>query len=161
MATQTYQKLLTLLAGIEFDRRYFHFYEAHTSAWGKDLAGHGRALFESALQPSGLRFTYHTKENFFHHEETQGVLRLTLNVSFSPFAADFVLAIKTPTEVIGGPYAGLAYDVALWRDSTFRYSPRAPRLPFANLDELAAAITLGITLFTEAKAKLLAAEDFA
>ena len=160
MATPTDQKLLALLAAIEFDKRYFHFYETHKSAWGKDLPGHGRALFESVLQTSGLTFVYRAKENFFHHEERQRALMLTLNVSFSPFAADFILAIKTPTAVVGGPYAALAYNIGRWRDASFQYSPRAPRLPFSTMVELNEAISLGVTLFTETKSKLLTTEDF-
>ena len=151
-----HERLIDLLAGIDFGRRYYAFYERARSR-GK-LPGYTREDLEAALATVPLGFTYHRREDFFRHAETlDGGLTLALNVAFPASQAEYILDFRTPAGRHGAPYKRLAREVERRRDSTFTFDPPYPDLPYSTLEELREVVAFGTELYVEAREEILAA----
>jgi hypothetical protein len=152
-------KLLDLLAGIDFGRRYYAYYE-RCRGRGK-MPAYGREDLEAALATVPLGFTYQRREDFFRHQEVAGPgLTLALNVAFPASTAELILDVRTPTARLGDPYKLLAREIERRRDPAFSFSPPYPDLPFSNADELREVIAFGVGLYAEAREAILAAGDW-
>ncbi|MBO0858556.1 MAG: hypothetical protein J2P21_08845 [Chloracidobacterium sp.] len=151
MATQ----LIEALVGIEFDRRYYAYYDANCDRMRRTWAGVRRQDFEAALATTSLDFKYVSKGSFFSHEQRQEHCAITLNIAFPVSTVEFILLVKTESGHAGKPYPVLANEAGQHRDPNFSHIPPYPRLPFSNRDELSEAVQFGISLFHESKRAIL------
>ncbi|MCA9953103.1 MAG: hypothetical protein KC434_00170 [Anaerolineales bacterium] len=149
------EKLIDLLAEIDFDKRYYEFYQSMVESEDSDTSL-TRADFEATLVQTTLDFNYHKKENFFQHKQSHPNADMALHIAF-PYRsmAEFILTVNTAAGPIGGPFPQLARQVGLRRDPDFSPSPRSPKLPFADEYELEKVIKFGIDLFEHAKTSIL------
>jgi hypothetical protein len=143
------REFLELIAQIDFAERYYRYITSHRDASPGTAPRVSRADVEDILVATGLDFEYVTREHaFLHHERTpHGQLTLGIKVDDS---VESVLSLKTKHGVVGGPFAVLARQVAQFRDESFTFTPRAPRLPFSTLDDLREAIRFTVELFHDA-----------
>jgi len=146
-------KLIDLLSGIEFARRYYDFEKTSRERAGN--WGMGRKDFEAALAATSLSFVYEAKERFFKHEQAHEHCAISLGVAFSASTIEMILYVKTKHGYIGGPFPLLARQVAQLRDPNFVYAPPFPKLTFSNVDGLHRAIQFGVSLFRDAKRSIL------
>jgi hypothetical protein len=84
---------------------------------------------------------------------------LILNASFRDRVLELVLAIKTPSGTVGGPFHLLALQAALSKNPEFAHTPPYPRIPFGSRDELSEAVSFGFSLYREAR-DLILKEDW-
>ena len=146
-------KLIVLLHGIDFGRRYYAFCDEHKGK-SPDRAI-ARADYEQALAATGLSFSFDAREKFFGHRETAGELKLTLNVLIGHGDLELVLAIESPRGKTGGTFHGLAYQVQLLDQPEFQHSPKYPRIPFHSSQELQAAAQFAVGLYQQARALII------
>lgn len=155
MSTQAFiqeSQLLDLLERIDFGRRYYAYCDAHAGKTAAPQLTH--ADHQHVLDESGLAFKYDAKERFFGHRDRHGAVTLVLNAIIRT-DLELVLALKGPSETVGGTFHGLSYKLMRAEQPEFQHSPRYPRLPFHTRDELAAALTFGLTLYREACALIV------
>lgn len=159
MADSHEERLLQLLAGIDFGRRYYAYYES-ARARGK-LAGYTDEDLQEALSATPLSFTYNRRERFYRHAEPPtGGLTVALNVAFRASAAEFILDLRTPAGRYGGPFKGLANRLERRRDPAFAPSPPYPDLPFSTAAELRDVLAFGTGLYVEAREAILGGGDW-
>jgi hypothetical protein len=151
-----YAKLIKLLAGMDFDKRYYGFYEAQRGQGKKGMSTLRLEDFQTALAKTSLDFSYQAKEKFFSHTETFDHCAVGLNVAF-PYssAVEFILSVKTRQGDLGDPFSSLAHDVGEFRDPDFHSEPEFPNLPFSSKAELHEAVQFGVSLFQDAKHAIL------
>lgn len=148
-------RLAEVLRSIDFDKRYYSMAAATRRYRTSSPSSLAKADFERALGETGQRFRYHSGEKFFGSEtKTIGRCTLSLNVSFRHDQAQFILSVRTADGVVGGPFSGLAEDVALLRDPDFTSDPPYPTLPFSNDEQLREVVRLGMELYAEAERAL-------
>jgi hypothetical protein len=151
-----HERLIDLLAGIDFGRRYYASYERgrNRTRW----TDYTQDDLQAALATVPLDFTYHRREDFFRHAETLGAgLALALNVAFPASQAEYILDFRTPAGRHGAPYKRLAREVERRRDPTFTFDPPSPDLPFSSPDELREVVAFGTELYVEIREQILAA----
>lgn len=146
-------KITDLLSKIDFDKRYYEYYENCRSR--RKMTSCSREDFETALSSTSRGFKYYKKENFFSYKEMHQKGEFILNVAFPYSTVEFILSIKTKDGAIGGPFSKLAREVAQLREPSFEYSPPYPKIPFSNLDELLEVVKFGVLLFEDAKQVIL------
>src|SRR5262245_13817096 len=129
-------QLIDVLAGIEFDRRYYAYYDARRDRMRRSWVGVRRQDFEAALATTSLDFKYFKKGSFFSHEQRHKRCTIVLNIAFSSSNVELILHVKTERGHAGDPFPGLANDVGQRRDPNFSHTPPYPRLPFSNREEL-------------------------
>ena len=154
------RRLFELLAGIDFGRRYFDFYEARRGLEGVREVGPARQEVREALARTALAFRYDEPEDFYQHRERHDGVTLLLHVAVSVGTVDLMLYVRTAAETLGGPYTWLAREAILLRDPSFSPTPRAPKLPFSTVHELHEAIDHGVRLFGDARDAILASGAF-
>jgi hypothetical protein len=158
MTTTQQARLIDCLAGIDFGRRYYDFYERcrGRAKW----TGYTREDVKAALATVPLPFTYHRREDFFRYAEPypERGLTVALNVAFPASTAELILDLQTPSERLGDPFKMLARLVERRRDPSFTFSPPYPDLPFSDPDQLRQAIAFGVALFRDA-AQAIVADD--
>lgn len=88
-------KLTTGLRAIDFDRRYYGFYDQIRNHL---TASHlKKPDWESALSEAGLSFRYDSNERFFFSEKNKVVrCDVALHVRFRHDEAEFILNLLTP-----------------------------------------------------------------
>ncbi|HAG83791.1 MAG TPA: hypothetical protein DCL61_22245 [Cyanobacteria bacterium UBA12227] len=151
-------KFYELLAGINFEKRYYEYYE---NCRGREkMAGYNRQDCEAVLASTSLEFKYYKKENFFSHKQVYKKNEFILNVAFPYSTVELIFSVKAKDEVIGGPFSLLARQVAQLREPNFEYSPPYPKIRFSNLDELQEAVKFGISLFEDVKQVILSDNDW-
>jgi hypothetical protein len=148
-------QLIEALAGIEFDGRYYAYYDAHSDRMRRNWAGVRRPDFEAALATTSLDFKYVKKGNFFSHEQRHERCTITLNIAFSSSNVELILLVKTERGHAGDPFPVLANEVGQRRDPNFSHTPPYPRLPFSNREELLEAVQFGVSLFLDSKRAIL------
>src|SRR5262245_14471198 len=153
-------KLIELLAGIDFDKRYYAYYEAHKDRENQSMTGATRETFEAALSPTQLNFKHSKKENFFSYEERHVHCTVGLNVAFPYSTVELILFVKTRNGYVGGPFPKLAREVGQLRDPNFAPSPPSPKLPFSSRSELEEAVRFGVSLFEDAKRAILTYDEW-
>lgn len=153
---QLQAKLIEILAGIGFSTRYYAFCDLRKGvkggAWGPEA-------YEAALGTTGLEFKYDKRERFYGHQESVGTCQLILNAAFRDGVLELVLAIRTPSGTVGGPFHLLALQSALSKDGDFVHTPPYPRIPFGSREELDEAVRFGFELYREAR-DLILKEDW-
>jgi hypothetical protein len=148
-------QLIEVLAAIEFDRRYYAYYDAHSDRSRRSWVGVRRQDFEAALATTSLDFKYVKKGNFFSHEQQHEHITLGLNIAFSSSHVELILIVKTRQGYAGGPFPKLAREIGQLRDPNFAPSPASPKLPYSNREELLEAVQFGISLFLDSKRAIL------
>lgn len=143
-------RLVALLRGIDFGRRYYTFCDQHAGKSADKAIT--RADYERALTATGLTFRFDHREQFFGHRETVGELGLTFNVLIRHGDLELVLAIDGANGRTGGTFHGLAHQVQLLDDPEFQHSPKYPRVPFHTHDELETAARFAIDLYRDVRA---------
>jgi|GEM_PF-2375537 len=142
-------KLLELLAGIDFPKKYYEYYKKvcnHNQPNDLDEEDYA-AAFKNCL----VDVSYNKKESFFTHKETIGTSKLNLKLAFHYSTLELILEFETKHGYIGGVFPGLAMDAAKLNDRKFSYSPSYPKFPFSNMEELEDAIKFSFSLFEEIK----------
>lgn len=151
-----YTKLIELLAAIDFDRRYYSFYEGHRDQERKKMPGAGLEDFRAALAATTLDFTYHKKENFFSHKQAEEPGEIGLNIAFPHSSVELILWVKTRKGVtIGDPFSALALNVSEFRTPEVSPEPEFPTLPFSSEAELHEAVRFGVSLFLDARREIV------
>src|SRR5688572_15780626 len=131
-------RFLDVLAGIEFDRRYY----ARADLRPQPGAPISESKDDDAqlLRDAGFDCKYFARERFFRHEVVEGALSWWLHFSFSkataanrwgaavPSALELGIYLHTPRGSLGGTAHGLALQVARRRDGAFERTPAYPRL---------------------------------
>lgn len=148
-------QLIEVLSGIEFDRRYYAYYDANSDRLRRNWVGVRRQDFEAALAAPSLDFKYFKKGSFFSHEQQHEHCTIGLNIAFSSSTVELILSVKTERGYAGGPFPVLAKEVGQSRDPNFSPTPPYPRLPFSNREELLEAVQYGIALFLDSKRAIL------
>jgi hypothetical protein len=148
-------QLIEALAGIDFDRRYYAYYDAHSDRMRRNWARFRRQDFEAALATTSLDFKYFTKGSFFSHEQRHEHCTIVLNIAFSLSTVELILHVETERGHAGDPFPALANDVGQRRDPNFSHTPPYPRLPFSNREELLEAVQFGISLFLDSQRAIL------
>lgn len=146
-------KLVALLARIDFARRYYAFCDQHADRTpDRSLK---RADCERLLKTTGLAFKYESRERFFSYREPGSTLDLVLNVALA-HGLELILTFRTPTGTLGGPFHVLAAEVAQLSEPGVAHDPPYPRLPYHDLEDLREALALGLDLYQEARAQIVA-----
>lgn len=153
---QLQAKFVGILDRIGFSTRYYEFYERRK---GLKCGPLGSEVYESVLRATGLEFKYDKRERFYGNREFIGACELILNASFRDGVLEFVLAIRTSSGTVGGPFHLLAFQVALLKNPDFVHTPAYPRLPFGSRDELSEVVSFGFELYREAR-DLILKEDW-
>jgi hypothetical protein len=152
-------KLLKLLQKINFDQKYYQYYQSRSNS--SEKSNLKLDVFETVLMQTSLDFKYNKKEKFFGHKETVANHDVVFNIAFTSSSVELILSIKADESCkVGGSFPALARKVARLNDPNFDYSPRFPKLPFSNLLELQDTVGFGISLFEEVKQKLLLEDPF-
>ena len=148
------RKLLELLAEVDFDRRYYAYYESHRSPEDADSVVSDKDL-ATALSQTALEFEYTASEHLFRHKEVCDSIELMFGVGLLGGSdLEFLLYLKTSKGFLGGPFPKLAREVGQVRDPAFTCSPRSPKLPVSRLQDLQEAVQFGLSLFEDARNKL-------
>jgi hypothetical protein len=147
-------KLVELLAGIDFGKRYYAFYEQARQV-GR-MPGLTREDVQAVISGARLTFKYNKREDFFDHNERHDRLEVGLNVAVAYSTVELIFKLKTEVGHVGGPFPLLARQVERLSDPNFSYTPGSPKLPFSNLDELQAAVDFGVGLYEDARRTVLA-----
>lgn len=151
------KSLLETLTRVDFSFRYYEFCDEHSapkSGWVPT-----RAELEKTLASTSLSFSYDERERFFNHVEPLGMREISLRVAF-PAGLEMLLYIDTEHGYIGGPYAMLARQAAQMADPSFSHSPPYPKLPAADLNQLAEGVRFGVSLFDRIKKALSTAPEW-
>jgi hypothetical protein len=152
-------KLLKILQKINFDKKYYQYYEEcsnHSEKSNLKLDD-----FESVLMSIPLDFKYDKREKFFGHKTTVLEHDVIFNVAFPYSCVELILSIRVDEMCkVGGPFPSLSRKVARLSDPDFSYSPYSPVLPFSNYFELQEAVNFGISLFEEIKQELVVESFF-
>ena len=150
------EQLLKLLTDINFDQRYYDYVDAHKNSEATLTQAQIKEQIKNALQNSGNAASYNQKEKFFRFEEQAGPYTLANTIAlYYESGLELIILVQNDSDKFGGPLHGLARDVALKRDPKFSYSPRYPRIPFGNKEELTEAVDFSLELFNEIKQALL------
>jgi hypothetical protein len=152
---QLQAELVTRLAGIDFARRYYEFYERHPL--GGQRPALGQAGYQAAIDRLPMEFTYHRRERFFGTVEWHGETAVGLNVAFSESRVELILTVQVGGVRFGGPFPLLARQVAQLDNPAFAYEPRSPKLPFRDEAGLHEAVEFGAALFEDARRAILGA----
>jgi hypothetical protein len=155
MKEQLQARLLTALQGIDFDRRYYDFWEKTRTRMGKPFTIDPAQLAD-VVGKSGLAFTFDKKEKFYRHDEKGPDYLLKLHIAFPASTVECGLYLVA-SATIGGPYPRLARLIGEQRDPSFSPEPPSPKLPYTNLDELGEAVQFGCELFIAARDAIAAA----
>ncbi len=151
------EKLLALLAEMDFPQKYYRFYE--------DCARHAEGsgsldTFVEAVRSVPFKFRYVKKDKFFEHAADSPVGEFVLKVAFYYSAVELLFHVRTPDGTVGGPFPKLAREAAQVRDPAFTYTPASPKLPFDDAAQTRAIVEWGIARFEEIKAAVLADESW-
>jgi hypothetical protein len=153
------RKLLKALQKIDFDKKYYQYYESCSNRPEKSKLKLDD--FESVLMSSSLDFKYDKREKFFGHKEIVAKYDVVFNIAFPYSCVELILSIKVDKPCkVGGPFPALARKIATLNNPNFNYSPYSPILPFSNYIELQDTVNFGITLFEEVKQVLLLEDPF-
>jgi hypothetical protein len=150
-------RLLQLLAEMDFSQRYYRFYE--------DCARHAEGsgtqdVFVEAVRGVPFEFRYVKKDKFFEHVEASPVGEFVFKAAFVYSAVEFLFHVRTPQGTVGGPFPRLAREAAQARDPAFSYGPASPKLPFDDAAQARAIVEWGIARFAEIKAAVLTDEGW-
>ena len=154
------ERLLGLLAQIDFDRHYFGYYLAHADRKSSPMRAPSITALKDALNQTALDFAYKSRERFFAHTEQHQQCVVGLNVALLGSSVEFILSVRTDAGYIGGPFPELARQVARKRDPEFTVSPASPKLPFSNEDQLREVVGFGVSLFEDARDAIVSAGDW-
>jgi hypothetical protein len=146
-------ELVRRLATVDFAGRYYAWYEQ--SPPPGDPPRLGQAAYEAALAELPLDFTYDRRERFFGASERFPGAETGLNVAFGPGRAELILKVTVAGERVGAPFTLLARQVAQLADPDFSYTPRAPKLYFADEAGLRATLRVAIGLYEDARRVVL------
>lgn len=145
-------KFTDLLFDMNFDQRYYAYFEAQRGIETDLSPTEVRTITENALKEWGVEAKYDSKEKFFRFEEQVGEYKFVSTIAFSYFSKlELLFAVHTASESAGGALHWLARNIARQRTPNFEYSPRYPRIPFGNADGLNEAIQFSMALFGEFK----------
>jgi hypothetical protein len=144
-----------LLSRIDFDKRYYAYYESvrHLDLRSEDSVV-DNAILKKMLATSGLVFTFH-KHGFFRHVAKREHWEFGLTIDFKYSSLEFIFYGTTPSGSVGGPYPGLAQEVAELRSPGFEFDPPYPKLPCLTEGELQSAVDFGIGMFRDVVALVL------
>src|ERR1051326_3216949 len=151
----TQKKLLELLMNIDFDKKYFEYYDSHSEREQNKMSGAGNKDYKAALATTPLDFKYSSREKFFSHTEKESSCTFILNEAFRYSTAELIFYVETKQGSVGGPVPKLAREAGQLRDPNFSPSPTSPKLPFSNADELREVVQFGVSLFEDAKRVIL------
>ena len=144
-------KLAEALRTIDFDTRYYGFYQKIRQSNKSTDSALKKADWERALAATGERFHYDAREKFFASEgKAAGACSIALHVLFRNDRTTFTFAVRAPHGVTGGPFSVLAEKVGLLRDPQFKPDPPYPTLPFANPDQLLEVARFGVDIYKDA-----------
>lgn len=150
---ETEASLLQILAEIDFAKRYYTFYEARKHLQGAE--GIDPAAIAVRLEPRGFKF--HKRDRFYRLAERQGDREVELHVAFALGTVELILGLEAGEATYGGPFAGMAEEVAQLEDPDFSYQPPYPKIPYSTAEDLDEVIDFGIKIYEEVKARLFAA----
>lgn len=148
--------LVKLLAGIDFDRRYYSMVESHSDARNSRPPASWLDTAKTFLEASPLGFKFNKREKFFSHIATYDGCDVGLNIAFPYEQIELILVLKVAGQPMGQPFTRLARTVGEWRDPNFAPSPPAPKIPFANTAQLQGALESGLELFEDSRRVILA-----
>lgn len=151
--------LLALLAQHNIDRRYYGFFEAHRNVQGTLIATDAQRIARDLLAARGHDAALDAKEGFLRFRSEEGDYEFVQTIAFNYGSQlELILLIRTPGGETGGTLHGLARKVGLWRDASFRYNPRYPRLPFGDEASLRSALTVALDLFADIRSAVVNAQ---
>jgi hypothetical protein len=148
------QRLAELLRDIDFSGRYYGYCDQHPLKAAKFALS--PAEQRRLIASTGLDFEYDSRERFFGHREGNESRRVQLNISFDDRYVELGLSFSTGAGVIGGPFHVLAEKVErLVHGPDWDRDPRYPRLRFTSNEEAEHAVSLGLELYRDARARIL------
>src|SRR6185437_918518 len=142
-------KLVEVLRRIDFDERYYSFYEKIRNR--TTPSGLSKLDWEKAISETSLVFRYNSKERFFAAEKQFGPCTIVFNIGFRHDEVELALGVRTPNGWAGGPFTVLANSIGLSRDPNFSPMPPYPTLPFSNAEQLREIIRFAMTLYGDAE----------
>ncbi|MFG1872541.1 hypothetical protein [Micromonospora arborensis] len=146
---QLVDRVIGLAGRIDFGRRYYECYASLDERAGGRGYHPDRAELAAVLVETGLDFVYSPRERFFEHTETHGGFEIVMGASFRTSSAEFTLYVTAGDTVAGGPYPRLARQAVQAVDPDFTPEPFAPKLPFANSEQLREGVRFAAALFGE------------
>ena len=140
------------LLKVDFDQRYYQFFEDHKNVEEILDINAARVITGNALKAVTQTAKYDTKEKFFRFQEEVPPYTISYTIAFGHGTKiELICTIRSAEGKAGGTAHGIARKVARLRDPNFEYSPRYPRLPYGNEDELNEAIKFSLSLFNDIK----------
>ena len=143
------EELLNIMRPIDFDRRYYSFYEElrdkeSDRVWTKEEIARSLAEFD-------LIFKYVSSDRLFMHSSAVRSTKMSLSVRVRDSEAELLIEIAKESELTGGPFQLLAKEVAESRNPGFSYDPPYPWLPFVSEQDFKAIVRFGIGVFEDIK----------
>ena len=151
----TPELLIQLLAGVDFDKRYYHLAGSHAGAMNARPPASWLDTAKTFLEARPLAFKFTKREKLFSHIAAYDGCDVGLNIAFPSEQVEFILVVKVAGNHIGQPFTGLARKVGQWRDSSFAPSPPSPKIPFASAEQLQEALESGLKLFEDSRRAIL------
>jgi hypothetical protein len=148
-----FMKLLQILGAIDFDRRFYEFYDQIRNR--RNLSGLGRKDWDAVLGRTGLSFRYTAKERLYTYEEQTSLGKIGLKIAFRHDEVEPILVCNLGMGEIGRPFQILAKSGGELKDPSFDPKPPYPTLPFTNTEELNQVIDFVIGLYSDAKSAIL------
>lgn len=132
MIPEIQDALLKILAEIEFDVRYYRFYESLAKK-KQDIIEIDHCNHSRMIEKVFEKTQYFPAEKYYRKQMECGHDKLWIHIHFQASSVEigFYLVRKNNT-IAGGVFPDLAFKAAYLRDDCFNYDPSLPRLPYAG-----------------------------